>query len=1117
VFQINSTTGVVTVANNTNLVNATHPTIPITISVSGTTPSATPGNFTINVTIAGGPGLALGTYGSTTASGWTTIGPSDGTLPSASFTNIIYVSDSMGSDNRDGSVPTFVDDNDTVQFVVTSANATATAVYKDLVSGQSCTVAVTISTSVFLQCQSRTGSTFSASGVLTKQSGTGDAAITYSAFTLGIHGPVKTLIKGAGGSGPGPYDPDHTGANNGDGTGLGTIGIWSVAGVGSGFALRSGKPDWLLLRMGDTFTGQTIEVAYDSVNHSDNFGKGGFSELEPMVIGSYDEDVPATSPDLPSGARARPIILNPSATLAYAAMQGAGNVHLYEGRSGLALHGAGNYIAIMGIDFYSAQRDPGNGAYIGPTNVADPLAAIDIPGGKTGILIEDVHARWLVSGFTISDNAQNYDINMRRSQADHCYGNRALGTSVDFVASIGGAISPGFNFEENVFDLCGYTDPALTMGDSRSRNVYLQWNSVFGNRRGNTSTRSGSENFQFRSGGVIDDNFTYAGSFGFDVGHPEGDPTLTSSTTVTNNVVTTTDSPFGTGFGIGIQFYNYANGTASNNLITQYDPAAGASGSYAATDALNGIVNGVTVTSPGSGGATGQYGCIGGTGNFTGGGGTLMSTFTMTVGGGGITNMLFAEPSTGGGGSTYSVGDVLTPVSGYPSINTAGTTLSSIGTGGTDGSYGYTFQQSCASNVFNVNFGSVAGVALTGGSGTGAIANFAYSSFSSITRTLNVMTGFYEATGTFTTPLVIFKDDKFTVTGVTPSAYNGTWVALNGVSDYSIPISSVTWSLNTGMDPGAETVPGALTSYTIISTGKNYAPGDVLTASPGGRSGLQITVNSVANLTGWTLTVSTVTSNGVSGLSFTGNTIFNWPPGLADSGTGNVWTPNTFCGPTTAQFTGTIAGTSLTVDSIVTGLNNNSFNTVTRALVGGTYQATGSTSSAHSFTVGDKVTISGVTISNVLSPLYNGTFTALAGTTGSTVIWDVGAMDPGAVSGIGSSPGELLNIATGNLAGVGVTTSSTITSGAGPTWTVSPSQTVSTPTTMYSYTCTPTTVFSHPELTVDTYAALLGLSPANIDGYMNAASANAKWNWDPALTANNGINPYIRHGFGMTP
>jgi hypothetical protein len=104
-----------------------------------------------------------------------------------------------------------------------------------------------------------------------------------------------------------------------------------------------------------------------------------------------------------------------------------------------------------------------------------------------------------------------------------------------------------------------------------------------------------------------------------------------------------------------------------------------------------------------------------------------------------------------------------------------------------------------------------------------------------------------------------------------------------------------------------------------------------------------------------------------------------------------------------------------------------------------------------------------------------------------------------------------------NLAGVGVAANTSIVSGGPTSWTITPSQSNVSAETMYSYTCTPTTVFPHPELTVDTYAALLGLSPASIDGYMTAALNNAKWNWNPALTANNGINPYIRHGFGMTP
>jgi hypothetical protein len=246
---------------------------------------------------------------------------------------------------------------------------------------------------------------------------------------------------------------------------------------------------------------------------------------------------------------------------------------------------------------------------------------------------------------------------------------------------------------------------------------------------------------------------------------------------------------------------------------------------------------------------------------------------------------------------------------------------------------------------------------------------------------------------------------------------------------------------------------GTVTSYTIVGTGQQYQVGDVLTASPadvGGLTGLRITVTAVAHLSGWAVTITSVTSQGVHGLSFTGNTVFDMgPAGLSDaggthdspqpggpgSGAANVFTPNTFC--PTAQFTGVITGTN----SLATSA-----------------QVTGSVAIA-----------------------------------------------------IGQ-----------NLAGPGVAANTTITGGSGSSWTVSPNQNVSS-TTMYSYTCAPTTVFPHPENTVTTYAATLGLT-ATIDGYLygNGTSTGAINNyknlpWNPALTANNGLNPYIRHGFGMTP
>jgi hypothetical protein len=1022
----------------------------------------------------------LGTYGSTTASGWTTIGPSNGTLPSGMFTNIIYVSDSMGSDSRDGSTPTFIDDGNTEQFELSTAqNVFLNDVYA-APNGTHFTVAVTNSFAIsgadvtLVQMKNRTG-TPDASGTLTCfGSCTGPMTMGYNSAVPGIHGPVKTLIKAIGGAGPGVYDPDDTkpfGLLNGDGTGLGTKGNWRTAGsIASSFALRSGAPDWVLLRMGDTWVGQALETAFTGGigGNTDNFGKRGFSEQEPMVISAYDEDVPVTSPNLPSGMRARPIIEVPSATAAYAAMQGAGHYAEFANRAGIqpqGAGGAGDYLVIMGIDFYAAQRNPTDPAYVLEANVADNTA-VNIRGGQVGILIEDSRARWFWNGFIFTNGGagSTADVNVRRNQVDHCWGtlpaeNHTIGMAIDDIVAVGGAISPGFNFEENVGDLCGWFGANFAFGDDLSRNFYIQWNSVFGNRRGNTSTRSGSEDFQFRSGGIITDNFTFEGSYGFDVGHPEGFPALTSSTVVTNNVIQAPVSPEGKS-PVGINFYNNDNISPTGNIIYNADMTISTSYKYAATDAYSGTIWLYNLANPGTGGTPGSYsisaggpGCFGGS-NFTGGTGTSPSPFAITVGGGGsITSLQFVEP---GANDTYEDGQLLTPVANNPSLSTTGVSFTAVGTGGTLGDYGTNFGAPffghCPRNPAIPQIGDASfGVALTNFSGSmagsGALATFMINSFTGMTRALNGGTGFYDVTGTLTNGTTILGNadrpivgDTITVTGVTPSAYNGTWT-LTSVID------AVTWvwSLGTAVDPGPVTVQGKANAIQIISTGLSYQVGDILTAAStdvGGQTGIRIRVNSVGNLSGWTVNVGRIFSNGVHNLDFGGNIIFNWwdlsqsppnpatdeggvndsPGGVHGSGAANIWTPIVAC--TGAQFTG-----------VITAPNNL------------------------------------------------------------------------ATSGLINGP-----IAIGqNLTGPGVTASTTITGGSGTSWTVSPNQTASS-TTMYSYTCSPTTVYTAPYRTVQTYAGSLGLT-ATIDGYMNAALANAKWNWNPALTANNGLNPYIRLGF----
>lgn len=266
-------------------------------------------------------------------SGWTVFKPSVSVANGGTNvfdTNIIYCSDSLGSDSRDGSTPTAVDDNNTVQFIVTSASATVGAIYSN--NSQSFTVAATITNKTFLKMTGRTGSP-AASGVLTRTGGAaGDPTITFSDFTLGIHGPVQTLIKAVGGSGPGP----STLTNGGDGSGLGT------KGAGSSFAFRTGKPDWILLKESDIFIGQSFETGL-----ADNFGKGGFSASEPMLISTYDPSQPGVAHP---GIAPRPLILVPNNKNAFQLQGGSG----------------GNYLALVGLNVYAYTRDPANPSYVGP-------------------------------------------------------------------------------------------------------------------------------------------------------------------------------------------------------------------------------------------------------------------------------------------------------------------------------------------------------------------------------------------------------------------------------------------------------------------------------------------------------------------------------------------------------------------------------------------------------------------------------------------------------------------------------------------------------------------------------------------------------------------------------
>lgn len=95
----------------------------------------------------------------------------------------------------------------------------------------------------------------------------------------------------------------------------------------------------------------------------------------------------------------------------------------------------------------------------------------------------------------------------------------------------------------------------------------------------------------------------------------------------------------------------------------------------------------------------------------------------------------------------------------------------------------------------------------------------------------------------------------------------------------------------------------------------------------------------------------------------------------------------------------------------VAAYSANVFTALTRAAVDGVYVATATTTTDHGIAVGDDFTVTGC-----VPAAYNGTWTAITGTTGDTLVWSLNtATDPGAESTLG----ELA--AGGGAVGPGVT------------------------------------------------------------------------------------------------
>jgi hypothetical protein len=276
--------------------------------------------------------------------------------------------------------------------------------------------------------------------------------------------------------------------------------------------LRSGYPDWLLLKKGDTFNEQ---VAWH---------KSGRSATEPTVMTSY-------------GTGERPRILTGS-------------------NAGWSTWGADplDHVWVVGIHFkadtWAGQLPPGQ----------DPAGICIIRPG-TNFLLEDC----LIERYANNVIIQGYpgtrtDTKIRRNMLlDPVRLDANNGSTNIYMAQYDGVL-----IEENVLDNSRASEAA---GAMLSHNIYLGENNPPNNIiRGNIGHNGGRTNFNIRSGGLIENNLSIRGAQGFTVGvsYAAG---LTTANFRDNVTIESRDNQNGQPLGFGITATKVDGLGLRNNIV----------------------------------------------------------------------------------------------------------------------------------------------------------------------------------------------------------------------------------------------------------------------------------------------------------------------------------------------------------------------------------------------------------------------------------------------------------------------------------------------------------------------------------------------------------------------
>jgi len=270
--------------------------------------------------------------------------------------------------------------------------------------------------------------------------------------------------------------------------------------------LRSGYPDWLLLKRGDVF--------YDRFA---NFGKSGRSPTEKMVIGAYGD-----SP-------ARPIV-QPGA-----------------GQSGFEIAGVErHHLAIVGIHFRAPGPTTGTGIRI-------------INDRGSNVLIEDCMTQGFLLGIHLHGQQSQGGFNnvqVRRCVIVDAFSPGGAHSQGAYVDGVNGLLVEECLFDQNGWKQDGSAPPTIF-----NHNLYVQDTCGPAVIRGNIFANGSSHGCQLRPGGVMEYNVFVRNALAL--------TTSRSASTVRYNVVLEgRDIDSGTPRGMGIEVLPQTGGIIEENIVS---------------------------------------------------------------------------------------------------------------------------------------------------------------------------------------------------------------------------------------------------------------------------------------------------------------------------------------------------------------------------------------------------------------------------------------------------------------------------------------------------------------------------------------------------------------------